>query len=51
VLEAGLATLRDIRTGAMSVGEVEVLEGLAEGDQILLTDTQQFQGAETVLVR
>lgn len=51
VLEDGLATLRDIRTGAMSVGEVEVLEGLAEGDQILLTDTQQFQGAETVLVR
>lgn len=51
VLEDGLATLRDIRTGAMSVGEVEILEGLAEGDQILLTDTQQFQGAETVLVR
>lgn len=51
VLADGLATLRDIRTGAMSVGEVEILEGLAEGDQILLTDTQQFQGAETVLVR
>jgi HlyD family secretion protein len=51
VLEDGLATLQDIRTGAMSVGEVEILEGLAEGDQILLTDTQQFQGAETVLVR
>ncbi|MFL6199259.1 MAG: efflux RND transporter periplasmic adaptor subunit [Thermoanaerobaculia bacterium] len=51
VLEDGLATLRDIRTGAMSVGEVEILEGLAEGDQILLTDTQQFQGAQTVLVR
>lgn len=51
VLEDGLATLRDIRTGAMSVGEVEILEGLAEGDQVLLTDTQQFQGAETVLVR
>ncbi|HWN44397.1 MAG TPA: HlyD family efflux transporter periplasmic adaptor subunit, partial [Thermoanaerobaculia bacterium] len=51
VLEDGLATLRDIRTGAMSVGEVEILEGLAEGDQILLTDTQQFQGAESVLVR
>ncbi len=51
VLEDGLATMRDIRTGAMSVGEVEILEGLAESDQILLTDTQQFQGAETVLVR
>lgn len=51
VLEDGLATLQDIRTGAMSVGEVEILEGLAEGDQILLTDTQQFQGAESVLVR
>jgi len=51
VLADGLATLRPIRIGAMSVGEVEVLEGLAEGERILLTDVQQFKGARTVLVR
>lgn len=51
VLHDGLATLRPIRVGAASVGEVEILGGLAEGEQILLTDIQQFQGAKTVLVR
>lgn len=51
VLHDGLATLRPIRVGAVSVGEVEILDGLAEGEEILLTDIQQFQGAKTVLVR
>jgi HlyD family secretion protein len=51
VLADGLATLRPIRVGAVSVGEVEILDGLAEGEQILLTDIQQFRGAETILVR
>jgi HlyD family secretion protein len=51
VLSNGLATLRPIRAGAVSVGEVEILSGLAEGEQILLTDIQQFRGVQTVLVR
>lgn len=51
VLHDGLATLRPIRVGAASVGEVEILDGLEEGEEILLTDIQQFQGAKTVLVR
>jgi HlyD family secretion protein len=51
VLADGLATLRPIKVGAVSVGEVEILDGLAEGEQILLTDVQQFRGAQTVLVR
>lgn len=51
VLQDGLATLRPIRVGAASIGEVEILDGLAEGEQILLTDIQQFRGAKTVLVR
>lgn len=51
VLQDGLATLRPIRAGAASIGEVEILDGLAEGEQILLTDIQQFRGAKTVLVR
>lgn len=51
VLSDGLATLRPIRSGAVSVGEVEILDGLTEGEQILLTDVQQFRGAQTILVR
>lgn len=51
VLEDGLATLRPIETGAVSVGEVEILSGLAEGDQVLLSDIGQFNGAKRVLVR
>jgi len=38
-------------TGATSVSEVEVVDGLSEGEQVLLSDIQQFNGAKTVLVR
>ena len=51
VLADGLATLRPIRTGATSVSEVEVVDGLKEGDRILLSDTEPLKGAKTVLVR
>jgi HlyD family secretion protein len=51
VLADGLATLQPIRIGATSVAEVEIAEGLQEGDRILLSDIQQFNGARTVLVR
>lgn len=51
VLSDGLATLQPIEVGATSVSEVEIVEGLKEGDQILLSGTEQFNGAKTVLVR
>src|SRR5947199_2129249 len=51
VLADGLATLRPIRVGATSVSEVEIVDGLQEGDRVLLSDTEQFNGARTVLVR
>ena len=51
VLADGLATLRQIRTGATSVGEVEILEGLEAGERIVLSDLTLFNGAKTVLVR
>ena len=51
VLADGLATLRPIEVGAISVSEVEIVKGLSEGDQILLSDMEQFNGAKTVLVR
>lgn len=51
VLADGLATLRQIRTGATSVGEVEILEGLEAGERVILSDLTLFNGAKTVLVR
>lgn len=51
VVADGLATLREIRTGATSVGEVEILDGLREGERIVLSDLTLFNGAKTVLVR
>jgi HlyD family secretion protein len=51
VVEDGLARLAEIRVGTVSVTEVEVLEGLEEGQRVLLTDTNQFDGAERVLIR
>jgi HlyD family secretion protein len=51
VLADGLATLRPIKVGATSVSEVEITQGLKEGDQILLSGMEQFNGAKTVLVR
>ena len=51
VLEDGLARLREIRTGATSLSEVEITDGLQPGEQILLSDSEQFNGADTVLVR
>ena len=51
VLADGLATLRPIRVGATSVSEVEIADGLKEGDRVLLSDMEPFNGARTVLVR
>jgi HlyD family secretion protein len=51
VLDDGLARRREIATGAASVSEVEVTEGLAEGETVALNDVTSFGGAETVLVR
>lgn|SRR6185369_9924565 len=50
VLADGLARLREIRTGASSVSEVEIVDGLREGEQVVLSD-MQLNGAKTVLVR
>ncbi|HEX4960591.1 MAG TPA: HlyD family efflux transporter periplasmic adaptor subunit [Thermoanaerobaculia bacterium] len=51
VLADGLATLRPMKVGATSVSEVEIVDGLHEGEQVLLSEMEQFNGAKTVLVR
>jgi HlyD family secretion protein len=51
VVEDGLARLREIAVGAVSVTEVEILDGLETGDEIVLSDLSRFEGAETLLLR
>jgi len=51
VVENGLARRREIEVGAISVGEVEILTGLREGEEIVLSDMSQFDDVETVLIR
>ena len=50
VVRDGVAERRAIRTGAVSVREIEITDGLAEGDQIVISDTDEFNDAERVLL-
>lgn len=51
VVKDGVAVLRPIQVGAVSVTEVEVIAGLEEGDQIILSDLSRQRGAERILLR
>jgi HlyD family secretion protein len=51
VIEDGMATLNRIEIGSLSVSEVEIVSGLEIGDQIILSDTARFDGAEKILLR
>jgi len=51
VVADGAARARAIRVGAFSVAEVEVVEGLRAGEKVIVSDTSEFAGARTVLVR
>ena len=51
VVDGFTATRRDIVTGARSVGEVEIVRGLREGERIVSSDTAAFRRARTVLLR
>jgi len=46
----GLAIRRPISIGARSLAAVEIQSGLEEGDVVVISSIDQFQGAETVLV-
>jgi HlyD family secretion protein len=50
VLEDGIAYRRPIEIGARSLSAVEILTGLKEGDVIITSSLDAFEGAETVLV-
>lgn len=51
VASDGMATPRAIEVGAISVSEVEIVRGLSEGEKIVLSDTTEFGGAKSVLLR
>ena len=48
--EAGLAERREIRLGARSVAEVEILSGLAEGDLVIISSIAEFKDYDTIQV-
>lgn len=45
-----IATRTRINTGARSLSSVEVISGLKAGDQIIISSTDAFRGADTVLL-
>jgi HlyD family secretion protein len=50
VVSDGVAEQRPITTGAVSVREIEITGGLAEGDQVVISDTEDFRNAPRVLL-
>ena len=51
VVEDGIAVLRPIQVGAVSLAEVEIVSGLDFGEQLIVSDTARFDGAKKVLLR
>ncbi len=48
LVQDDIAVRRPIRTGASSVAEVEILEGLQPGDRIIISNLGEFERVETV---
>jgi HlyD family secretion protein len=48
VVEDGMAVLRPIRIGATSVAAVEILEGLAPGEHVVIAGSETFEDAATI---
>ncbi|GGC67907.1 efflux RND transporter periplasmic adaptor subunit [Undibacterium terreum] len=50
VLENGIARRKPIKMGATSVTAVEILEGLKEGDKVVIAGTDNFENAASVSI-
>jgi HlyD family secretion protein len=50
VVHGNIAERRPVRLGAASLEKVEILDGLAAGDQIVISGTDAFKGAERVIL-
>jgi HlyD family secretion protein len=51
VVDNGIAVLRNITTDATSVSDVEITGGLQVGERVVVSDTNMFEGAQTILIR
>jgi HlyD family secretion protein len=50
LVHGNVAERHPVRLGAASVAKVEILDGLAAGDQIVVSGTDAFNGAERVIL-
>ena len=50
VVRDGIATKTPIRVGASSIDKVEILQGLKQGDRIVISGTDSFKGAQRVAI-
>jgi len=50
VVQDGVATKRPIRVGARSIDKIEVLDGLAAGERIVISGAEAFRGAAQVSI-
>jgi HlyD family secretion protein len=50
LVHGNLAERRPVRLGAASIAKVEILEGLGVGDQVVVSGTDAFNGAERVIL-
>jgi len=46
-----VAELVDIQTGSTSISQIEILQGLADGDVVIVSELSHFKGSERVLLR
>lgn len=50
VVTGNVAQRRRVRLGAASLSKIEILEGLSSGEQIVISGTDAFKGAERVVL-
>ncbi|HEY1313767.1 MAG TPA: efflux RND transporter periplasmic adaptor subunit [Steroidobacteraceae bacterium] len=50
LVHGNVAERRPVRLGASSIAKVEILDGLAAGDQIVVSGTDAFNGAERAIL-
>jgi HlyD family secretion protein len=48
--ETGLAERREIRLGARSVADVEILSGLVEGEHVIISSIAEFEDYDTIQI-
>jgi HlyD family secretion protein len=50
VVHGNIAERRPVQLGAASIAKVEILDGLAAGDQIVISGTDEFKSAQRVII-